>query len=59
MREDWVIIDTETTGLRNAEIVQIGVLHGSGEVLLDSLVKPTIPIPDKTSLIHGIQRLPL
>ena len=54
MREDWVIIDTETTGLRNAEIVQIGVLSGSGEMLLDSLVKPTIPIPDKTSLIHGI-----
>jgi DNA polymerase-3 subunit epsilon len=54
MREDWVIIDTETTGLRNAEIIQIGVLSGGGEVLLDSLVKPTIPIPLKTSIIHGI-----
>ncbi|XGV96003.1 MAG: exonuclease domain-containing protein [Leptolyngbya sp. BL-A-14] len=54
MREDWVILDTETTGLRNAEIIQIGVLSGGGEVLLDSLVKPTIPIPHKTSIIHGI-----
>ncbi|MFM7547221.1 MAG: IS630 family transposase [Synechococcales cyanobacterium] len=54
MRENWVILDTETTGLRNAEIVQIGVLSGDGKVLLDSLVKPTISIPYKTSIIHGI-----
>ena len=54
MREDWLIIDTETTGLRNAEIVQIGVLSGAGEVILDSLVKPTISIPSQASIIHGI-----
>ncbi|MEM9767652.1 MAG: IS630 family transposase [Cyanobacteria bacterium P01_D01_bin.71] len=54
LREDWVILDTETTGLQKAEIVQIGVLSGDGEVLLNSLVRPTIQIPHEAGLIHGI-----
>lgn len=54
-RSDWVILDTETTGLGNFDqIVQIGVLSPSGEVLLDTLTKPSIPIPDEATRIHGI-----
>jgi DNA polymerase-3 subunit epsilon len=52
--EKWVILDTETTGLYNAEIVQIGIIDLSGKIILDSLVKPTIPIPIEVSMIHGI-----
>lgn len=52
--DKWVILDTETTGFYNAEIVQIGVINLSGEIILDSLVKPTIPIPSEASAIHGI-----
>jgi DNA polymerase-3 subunit epsilon len=54
-RMDWVILDTETTGLSHLdEIVQVAILGPDGNVLLDTLVKPTQPIsPDATSL-HGI-----
>jgi DNA polymerase-3 subunit epsilon len=52
--DKWVILDTETTGLYDAEIVQIGIINLLGEVILDSYVKPTIPIPSEASAIHGI-----
>lgn len=51
---DWVILDTETTGLYNAEAVQIGVINHEGQTVLNSLLKPTITIPNDTIAIHGI-----
>lgn len=51
---NWVILDTETTGLYDAEIVQIGIIDLEEKVVLDSLVKPTIPIPPDATNIHGI-----
>ncbi len=52
---DYVILDTETTGLDSeAEIVQIGIINIKGEVLLNSLVKPSISIPKEVVNIHGI-----
>jgi DNA polymerase III subunit epsilon len=51
---DWLILDTETTGLYDAEIVQIGIINLQGEIILDSLVKPTIFIPEEVIAIHGI-----
>lgn len=56
-KENWVILDTETTGLDYAEIVQIGIIDLDGQVVLDSLVKPTIPIPPDVTNIHGITDL--
>ena len=54
-RQDWVLLDTETTGLDNqAEVVQIGVLGPDGRTLLDTLVRPAGPIPRDASRIHGI-----
>lgn len=53
-RDNWVILDTETTGLKDAEICQIGILAPSGKVLLDALVKPSCPIPADVTAIHGI-----
>lgn len=34
--------------------MDIAVIDCSGEILLDSLVKPTLPIPDAAKNIHGI-----
>ena len=56
--EDLVILDTETTGLDSmAEIVEIAAVNRDGEVLLNSLVCPTRPIPIDATRIHGITDL--
>ena len=53
--KNWIILDTETTGLNDyAELVQIGILAPNGTVLLDALVKPFDPIPPESTRIHGI-----
>jgi DNA polymerase-3 subunit epsilon len=52
--DDWVILDTETTGLHNAEIVEIAIVSHVGATLLNTLVKPSIPIPADVVAIHGI-----
>lgn len=53
--DDFVVLDTETSGLDStAEIVQIAIIDSQGNVLLDTLVKPTRPIPTDASRIHGI-----
>src|SRR3990172_950924 len=53
-RGEFVVLDTETTGLERGEIVQIAVIDASGAVLLDTLVKPVNPIPPDASRIHGL-----
>lgn len=54
-RSDWVVLDTETTGLGgDDQIVQIAIIDCQGTPLLNTLVKPTISIPAEASRIHGI-----
>lgn len=53
-QNDWVILDTETTGLYDAEIVEIAIINHLGEMLLDTLIKPSIVIPPEVTEIHGI-----
>lgn len=54
-RKKFVVLDTETTGLRGAvEIVQIAVLDLAGETLLDTLVKPMKAIQLGAIALHGI-----
>jgi len=50
-----IYLDTETTGLDGeAEICEISILDSQGEPILDTLVKPTQPIPWEAERIHGI-----
>jgi DNA polymerase III subunit epsilon len=54
---DFVIIDTETTGLGHTdEVVQIGIMDSDGVELVDSLVKPEKPrrMPARAKAVHGI-----
>lgn len=54
-RQDWLVLDTETTGLDdNSEVLQIAVLQSSGRTLFKSLVKPVRAIPAEVTAIHGI-----
>ena len=53
-QDDWTILDTETTGLYDAQIVEIAIIDRIGEALLNTLVKPSIPIPAEVTKIHGI-----
>ena len=52
----WIILDTETTGLGpQAEVVQIGVINGRGDVLMDNvLVRPKGRIEPDAARIHHI-----
>jgi len=53
----FLILDTETTGLDDsAEVVQIAVIDSDGNVLLDTLVKPSKPIDERgrAFAVHGI-----
>lgn len=53
-RDDWVLLDTETTGLYDAEIVEVSIANREGNPLLNTLIKPTILIPKEATAIHGI-----
>lgn len=56
-KEDYVILDTETTGLgKNDVIVQIGITDLEGNVLLDTLIRPSKGkrISSDATAIHGI-----
>jgi DNA polymerase-3 subunit epsilon len=53
---NFVILDTETTGLENARICQIGILAANGRVLLDALVNPRRPIEAGAMAVHGISQ---
>ena len=53
-QDDWTILDTETTGLYDAQIVEIAIIDRTGQTLLDTFIKPTIPIPPEVTEIHGI-----
>lgn len=51
---NFVVLDTETTGLHQGEIVQIAIVDDKGNTLLNQLIKPVNGIPESASAIHGI-----
>jgi len=56
-RDNYVVLDTETTGLRDGEVCSISIIDKEGEVLMNELVKPTRPIPSDATRIHGLTNL--
>ena len=54
---DWVILDTETTGMdTNAEIVEIAIIGCDREILINTRVRPSSEIEPGASDVHGICR---
>jgi DNA polymerase III epsilon subunit-like protein len=50
-----LILDTETTGLdANDEVIQLAIVDMHGNVLLHTLVRPTVPVGTEARVIHGI-----
>lgn len=50
-----VIIDTETTGLDGkAQAVQLAIIGIDGQVRYNSLLRPTVLIPEIVAMVHGI-----
>ena len=55
LEEKPVYLDTETTGLnRSDEIVEITIVDSEGQVLVDSFVRPSQPIPLDATRINNI-----
>lgn len=53
-RRDFVVVDTETTGLgADDQVIEIAVVDPSGKVLIEQLVRPTCPIHPRATAVHG------
>lgn len=56
-RGNWVVLDTETTGLDDhAEVVQIAVLAPDGTELLNTLVRPVGEVTPGAQAVHGLSK---
>jgi len=55
MTQDPVFMDTETTGLASYdEVIEICIIAADGRVLLDTLIKPMVPVSDGARSAHHI-----
>jgi len=52
--DKYCVLDTETTGLSNAEPVEIAAIGLDGKTLITLRLKPSIPIERGAQQIHGI-----
>lgn len=52
--ENFVILDTETTGLYDGEIIEIAIIDHEGETLMNQRIKPHGDIPIESTNVHGI-----
>ena len=55
-RRDVLILDTETTGLGEADIVDIGIIDTRGYRRMDRLIMPGLEIDQEAQRVHGITR---
>ncbi len=54
-RTDWVVLDTETTGLYDDDqIIDIAIISRHGSTMVDTLIKPTCPISSGAARVHKI-----
>lgn len=54
VQEGAVFLDFETTDIKDAEVVQVGVLGMDGQQIIESLVKPATAINPRAMAVHGI-----
>lgn len=54
LKENFLILDTETTGLNSAEICELALIDSTGRPIISTLIKPNQPIPADATAIHGI-----
>jgi len=53
--DDWMLLDTETTGTgAAAEVIQVAVLHPSGTTLFEACARPEGAVPPAAQAIHGL-----
>ena len=53
---NFIILDTETTGLRRTdEVIELGIISSDGEVLYEGLFNPNFDIDSKIMKITGIR----
>ena len=54
-RDDWVVVDTETTDRgSDADLIEVAVVGAGGEVVWQSLVKPMRKVSVIATKIHGL-----
>lgn len=53
-KRDFLILDTETTGLNDPELVSIAIIDNTGRLIIDELVRPAKLIEPGASRITGI-----
>ncbi len=54
-RDDVLILDTETTGLgEHDEVIQLALVNMDSNIVLDVLIKPTVPVCSEALKIHKI-----
>jgi DNA polymerase III subunit epsilon len=54
LAREFVILDTETTGIKEPEICQIAIIDHNANTLLNTLVRPNKPIESQAQSVHGI-----
>ena len=52
--DNFIILDTETTGFDAGCIIEIAVIASKKNILIDTLVRPYYPIEKEAQSIHGI-----
>lgn len=54
--DDWIALDTETTGLGPYDVViETAAIRADGELLLESLIRPERPVHQTASAVHGLR----
>lgn len=59
-RRNFVILDTETTGLRRpAEIIEVAVIDPAETIVFNTLLNPRGEVPQEASNVHGLYKADL